>query len=786
MNVRTTVILLILLVLCTAYIVVFHTDLFGPEPVETEPEAKADKSLTPNVGKVRRLELQRPGAEKIVLVRRDEKWHLAEPIDAPAIGWQADSTLRTVTTLRYARKYAPDDPDFPNDELTSLSAPLRTVTFTNEQEVTHTIKVGLNVVLSEQTYVQLDGDKHVYVVNEDLLESLDKTVADYREKNIAKFDTEQARRFELRGEQQYRLVKVEGRWAIDRPVAARADQDKVKSLLGDLSGLSAEAFVNDSPNQQDLSGYGLDAPRLTVTVELAPPEPASQPATAATQASRPSRPAGGKIISIAFGKVADKKVFAKLHDRPWVFQVDESKLKDLQPELADIRDKHVLDVGEKEITRVELALSAGEPTILEKVEGHWRMRSPHAGPCDAEAVEQLTRALSELQATEFVDAPATPAAFGLAEPVGRIALHFRGSDKTTTILLGRKSESGQTAFVRDAAGKSVAVIQVADYRKLVRTAPSYWTKKLFELPEKAMVTRVDLDRPDGKFTVAQPEEGEFQLVRPAGPADEDNVKALLDALKAIKAERVVWLGEAPPEHLAKLKPIRVAIQYRTPVPETQPAATTTAATRPTTEPATAPATGPATRPAQYKSHQARPIHVVKDKAKTYLWQQDAAPLVVGELGEEFYDKLAAEMRDRTVLRIDPEKAVSLKVELAEQTMEFTRSGKEWRYTADLYLKVDASKIEEFLSQLAAAKPKRFVDYSPEPELQRFGLDKPAMTITAKTDSGEEARLIISRTGPVGTKGHYAASNQAPGVFVLAPETPKKMEKALGDFRKQKE
>ncbi len=779
MNVKTTIVLLILLILCAGYMLVFHAGWFDKDD-KINGDADSDKRLTAKVGEIRQLVLERSGGEKIAFARRDGKWHITEPIDAPAADWTVDAVAKSVSSLQYVRKYADDDPECPRDDLTHLSAPQHTVTFTDDTDKTYTIKVGLNPPPppAGRTYVQLAGDKHIYVVETDLYSILDKAFAKYRLNYVARFENEQARRITVNGDENYQLVKTDNKWKIDAPVQARTDQEKVKALLNAVSDIQAEKFIDDNP--KNLAPYGLVNPRLIVTVELSPtPTPSTTPTT------QPK----GKVISVAFGTGTDNKVFAKLADKPWVFQVNESSLADLQPKLSDLRDKNILDATGREITKVEITLSAGGSATLEKDKGKWRMLSPFAGGCENNAVHKLLITLQNLKAGEFRDNPTAIAAFGLKPPQGKITLHFRGSDRTETLLLGRISNSGQMAFVMASGSKSFAVISAADMAKLTKPSPAYWTKTISKLPEDTTITSVELDRPDGKFTIAKSDEGEFKLTKPVkAKTDAKNVGAILKAIRNIRADKIVALNENLPKRFAQAKGIRVEITTQhVPVPTTQPTTTSSPATQ---------TSQPTTRPAQFDTHQAS-LMVIKDKGKSYVWSilldLDASggefdfvirPIVVGELPGSFYDKLAAEMRDRTVLKIDAKKIVSLKMKLGKKSMEFVRAEKVWRYKADRFVKIDASKIEKFLAGLAEIKAKRFVDYSDKPKLNRFSLDSPAMILTLKTDKGKEITLKIARTGPVGTRGLYAVSSGLPGVFVLATETSAKMSKSLKDFQKK--
>ncbi|MCK4626876.1 MAG: DUF4340 domain-containing protein [Phycisphaerae bacterium] len=780
MNVKTTIVLLILLILCAGYMLVFQAGWFDKDD-KINGDVDTDKRLTGKAGEIRQLVLERSGGERISFARHDGKWHITEPIDAPAADWTVDAVARSVSSLQYVRKYAEDDPDC-QDDLTHLSAPRHTVTFTDDKDKTFTIKVGWNPPLTTtgQTYVQLAGDKHVYVVETDLYNILDRAFTKYRLNYVARFKNEQARRITVNGDENYQLVKTDNTWKIDSPVQARTDQKKVEALLNAASGIRAENFIDDNP--KNLAPYGLDNPRLIVTVELSHPTP--------TPSTQPTTQPKGKVISVVFGTGTDNKVFAKLADKPWVFQVDESSLTGLQPKLSDLRDKSILDAAGRDITKVEISLSAGAggSATLEKDKGKWRMLSPFKGGCENSAVHKLLITLQSLKAGEFRDNPTAIAAFGLKPPQGKITLHFRHSNKTETLLLGRISDSGQMAFVMAAGSKSVAVISAADLAKLTKPSPAYWNRTISKLPEDMTVTYIHLQRPDGKFTIVETADGEYKLIKPVkAKTDAKNVDALLKAIGNIRADKIVALNKTLPKRFAKAKGIRVEIRYRKTTPATQPATTSAPATQ-TSQPTTQPV-----RPVIH-IHQ-DPFVVIKDKGKTYVWEEriffDASggefavvirPIVVGELPGSFYDKFAAEMRDRTVLKIDAKKIISLKMKLGKKSMEFVRAEKVWRYKADMFVKIDASKIEKFLAGLSGIKAKRFVDYSPKPKLNRFSLDKPAMILTLKTDKGKEITLKIARTGPVGTRGLYAVSSESPGVFVLAPETSAKMSKSLKDFQ----
>jgi hypothetical protein len=176
--------------------------------------------------------------------------------------------------------------------------------------------------------------------------------------------------------------------------------------------------------------------------------------------------------------------------------------------------------------------------------------------------------------------------------------------------------------------------------------------------------------------------------------------------------------------------------------------------------------------------------VVEDAGKSYVWRKGASPVAVGQMPAGFHGKLTAELRDRQILKFDPEQAVSFSVTLAGKSpLEMIKAGDDWRYSADRFVKVDATKILGFLKNLSEMKALRFAEYTAKPDPARYGLEVPAAEISVTFQSGQTSRLSISRAGPAGTPGHYAMSSEAPGVFVLAPGADMRISPAVTDFQK---
>ena len=769
MNAKTTVILLVLLILGLLFVAYYYTDLLHPRAVPTAQESTA---VLPELAAVRKVTLQRQGQEPIVLALRDGKWRMLEPMDAPAAHGDVERLLNALTTLHYETRYTPDSPDRPKDDLTFLSTPDQKVTLTAAgcQEVI--VRIGHQKPLSDLSYVQVEGDNNIYVALVDLSHLIPSSAQDLRNHDVVEAPLDEITHVAFSGAGELELAKQDRLWQILRPVKARADQEKVANLLRNLTGLKADKFVSDNPTPAQLETFGLANPSVTITVDWAGPgkAAASQPATSsAPAASSPASAPAGQSATVAFGAATAGNIYGRLAGQKGVFQTSQAKVDELVAKLTGLRDQRVLnlpDVGQ--FTHIDIKLSAAPSATLEKVNGYWQMAAPFPGPADQDSVTWLLTTMRDLRAAEYVET-ATPAGLGLAPPVGEITLSNAAGDKKVTLRIGRATgESGQTAYVQAADNSSVAVVPAAEYAILNRPAAAYWPKQLFSLPQNAQITKIEVQKPDGKIVLegAPGKPGDFRLTSPINaPADSGFVGPVMELARNITAGKVVALDKGVPKRLTDLKPIRLNVSFDVPV-----------ANAPGVRAASAPGVQHGNAPA---------IYLAKDAGKSYVWIGGMLPVAVGEMDGSVFDNVNAEPRDRHVFNIPPAKAVGFRMALGKSGMEFTRSGNQWRYTSDRFVKIDSEGLDRFLTELASLRVARFADYGDKPDLKRFGLDQPAMVITVSYDDGRSDTLNISRTGPVGTPGLYANSSLVPGVFVLGPEESIKMRETVQGLRKEK-
>lgn len=787
MKTSTTVVLLLLVAMAGLVIMglekgIYEFLRFGP-PGGAEPAEQA--LFEPPIPDVAGLAITRPAGQNIQFVRQGDKWQLAAPARGPAKPYMVDGTIRAVSDLKVLQSYAPGAADRPAADRLGLDKPEAIVTLTEPNGKKHTVKVGAVRPLAKETYVQIDGNDTVYLVRGTPTPSLTRPVGEYRENSVLDFDAKQVVRADVVGPQQYQLTREDNAWRVTAPLQAAADKVKVESWIGRVKNLSAVSFVNTEVT--DLSAYGLDKPRLTITVALADPSAATAPTTTtSTTASAPASMPVGKTFTVAFGARAGGKTFARLDGESWLFQVRDEDADALAGPLEDMRDRAIVRVNPAEVIGVQA--SQGDKTLtLAKDKGQWLIKAPAEGAPQAPAVEGLLNALKDLKADDFVDRYASLAGFGLEKPTARYELTLTDGTKRT-LLVGSASTSGQMVFVKLANEPTVMAVTRDSLKALSADPADYWSRDILAAP-RGEIADITVTAPQTSYRIEQPTLGQFTLVRPAqGQVDRENLDALLLQVGNLQADKVAFVGDAVPADYAQGTPIRLAVTTgpRRPLPEH----------RPTSSPATATASAPSSAPTTTQATTlpaATTITLVINKkgADVFVWIQGAKPVVVARASESLYNAVLAEMRSRSPWTVGPQDVQAFTLASGGKAIPLVNTDGTWRFSGDEFLKIDATKVQEFLSFVQGVKAERIVSDN-QGDLARWGLDKPQTTLSIRSAAGT-LTLAVSATGPDGQAGRYAMVTQtttttspasaspAPGVFVLPADMVGKLGRDVESF-----
>ncbi|MCH7994774.1 MAG: DUF4340 domain-containing protein [Planctomycetes bacterium] len=208
------------------------------------------------------------GRTDITLERRDEKWVMTAPVEAPVRQDDVQKLADSLANLQAAAIVGLGD----TASSFGLHAPTSTVTLTYAPLESPTEKIppepeSLRLDVTEhdgKIYARLDGVDTVY----ELAQSFnDRLAAEYRVGEVVVFDDEVVRSFTIsRGSEEHVFERDEATWRYKLEPDLPLDQEKVTNLLLQLHDMKTERFVVYST--EDLSPYGLADPFLVATVEL--------------------------------------------------------------------------------------------------------------------------------------------------------------------------------------------------------------------------------------------------------------------------------------------------------------------------------------------------------------------------------------------------------------------------------------------------------------------------------------------------------------------------------------
>ncbi|MBM4255643.1 MAG: DUF4340 domain-containing protein [Deltaproteobacteria bacterium] len=224
--------------------------------------------LTFNDDEVKKLEIRGPDRE-IVLSKADAGWSLEKPAQAKADDTEVKTFLSNLRSLNAQ--------DFLEEPVVGLSEfglepPQMSITLTlGADSAQKTVLIGNEKAGdkgAKNRYVKrAELDKPLFLAGEWIWRDLNKNVADFRDKTVAQFTTEQVKQVDVKrndGESFTLIRGADNKWTIDRTQEGTLREPSLSQFVDELRQLRGFEIAAESPT--DLSVYGLDAPFVTVAV----------------------------------------------------------------------------------------------------------------------------------------------------------------------------------------------------------------------------------------------------------------------------------------------------------------------------------------------------------------------------------------------------------------------------------------------------------------------------------------------------------------------------------------
>lgn len=433
MNPRSTVLVLLVLAALGAY--VYWVEL----PGDTQ-KSEEERLLVLDEEAVTGISLTFPD-RKLVLAKNDDGWRLTEPVDAGADATAVKNLLHVIGGAKITRTL--EDVD---DKLASygLEEPAAVLALTTSDGTNPpALKVGEATSVGFSSYAQRSDDPNVYITAATFRSGMLKEPHDLRDKRVLIFEDQDVQRIGLvhAGEGEVETLVLERPdantdWQITAPAKYAADGSETRALLSSTRGIRITDFVSDEADV-DLAPYGLDTPRLALTIGTGEDDP---PQTL--------------LLGGAHVDEEKKEIYAKRTDTAAIYSIPEFALKNLGKDLTTLRDKTVVRYDADAAATIEVTRVDGAGFILAKADDGWHFQVSDGGDDgnEAEGTERaptISRFVDDLHGFKgnliVREGGFDLSAFRLDPPELRIAI--RDGDGTE---LGALIASGGTVEGKDA------------------------------------------------------------------------------------------------------------------------------------------------------------------------------------------------------------------------------------------------------------------------------------------------------------------------------------------------
>lgn len=326
---------------------------------------------------------------KVECERRRDGWFLTAPVSGRADAARIGQILNALEDLPRIETVTAGDRRKNNATLDTyaLGAPRGRVIaeYGGRREE---LQIGAIAVVGGWLYVRMNGQEDVLVTSSNLLAVLPTNVGDLRERRFLHRDPRQANRLEIHRPQGFvQLIRRNNRWMLQQPVAARADETRVATLLGALENLTIETFVGDFRADPVAYQLSLDDAAVQVGLWWSNGEETG--------------------VRLFFGKSVENEpglVYARRGDADTICTVPASVVETLQVKTAELRDQALFAVSADDVVR--LGLRQGElQTVLERgsATSRWMLVEPVTAPADDAFVNRIVAQVTALKAEGFLD-----------------------------------------------------------------------------------------------------------------------------------------------------------------------------------------------------------------------------------------------------------------------------------------------------------------------------------------------------------------------------------------------
>ncbi|MEE9239696.1 MAG: DUF4340 domain-containing protein [bacterium] len=348
-----------------------------------------------------------------------------------------------------------------------------------------------------------------------------------------------------REKEPYQIIRTEKGWRFVKPVDAAMDEDQQEGILKTASSLKPSKKVG---NVSDVSEFGLDKPRMTLTFGL--------------------KDEKDVVIRLGDRTPTREFLYASLEKNGPVFTVKLSDVERFNKPVFDLRDRSVVPIEPEKAQKIVIEPQGQTSfTVVRKSEDTWEMIAPVKDKADSTDSEGVVSALKFKKVKRFVEEnPKDLSKYGLKEP-GYVVRIF--TDKEGKSGDGLLIGTSTTEEATDRRGRKT--MQVLYYARRISGGPVMLVgnevikelpREVFKLRSKNIIdydvdhiTRLKIESPAEVLDIKRLGKREWDLrsTKPGGKAVklEGSHKHIDDVLWDVKWSNSVEYVDEPGGDLSK-------------------------------------------------------------------------------------------------------------------------------------------------------------------------------------------------------------------------------------------
>ena len=411
---RSTLVLLAVALGLGAYIYFVESErppAGTPEPLDQVFDFPSDD--------ITRVSVKAENGDLTVIEKSADRWQLVEPFAGTVDVTEVVGLTSGLAGVESQRVVAEPE-DAPEMAAFGLAEPRIEVGVTTTTGVEARLLIGERTPTGDDLYATVAGSNRVFLISGYLDGTFNRTTFDLRNKSILEVVPNQVDSLDIAGpDLTVHLRKENDRWSLVRPIEAHANFSVTDGLIGRLSNEPMAAI--EAEQTDELEPYGLETPRLTVTVGLG--------SSSATLLLGDATPAG--------------TVYARDASRDMVFTINNSLVTELEQGVDGFRRTSLFAFRPFNTTAFEVdrdgthwAFERAEASAEGETDG-WRRTAPDAGDIDASAMDDVLTTLSGLRVESYVE---SRDGTGLDTPVATVFVTFSDGSEQERVIVGRAGD----------------------------------------------------------------------------------------------------------------------------------------------------------------------------------------------------------------------------------------------------------------------------------------------------------------------------------------------------------